>query len=150
MINHVKSTGERGLKLIKEFEGQKLEKYQDAAGRWTIGFGHLIQATEQFSARISLREATELLEHDLVKAEEGVYNNVKVALTQNQFDALVSFVFNIGIGNFKNSTLLRILNQKKYNESAKQLLRWNKVGKRDVPGLLRRRVAEYKLFLSNK
>lgn len=147
MVNQPQNTGQHGLDLIKKFEGIRLEKYQDAVGKWTIGYGHLILPHEQFELPITQEEANLLLEHDLVKTEAGVHSYVNVSLNQNQFDALVSFAFNVGITNLRNSTLLRTLNQGDYIAAADQFLRWNKAGGHVFEGLTRRRNAERELFL---
>ena len=102
-------TSQKGIDLIKEFEGTVLKVYKDAVGLPTIGIGHLIKKGEVFTT-LTQQQAEELLAKDLKQFEEGVSTSVKVALTQNQFDALVSFAFNLGIGNLNSSTLLKKLN----------------------------------------
>ncbi len=97
---------------------------------------------------IPLNDYDKLLKQDLAVFESGVNNLVKVELKQCQFDALVSFSFNVGIGAFSTSTLLKKLNQKAYGEAANQFLRWNKAGGKILAGLTRRREAEKSLFLS--
>lgn len=147
MSNVMLTTGAKGLALIKDFEGLRLEKYQDVVGKWTIGYGHLILSTESFPRPITLVQADALLRQDLAVSEAGVNKWVSMALTQNQFDALVSFTFNLGVGNLQNSTLLKMLNQGQLQAAADQFLRWNKAGGKEVPGLTRRRIAERSLFL---
>ncbi|MEG0233115.1 MAG: lysozyme [Hafnia sp.] len=147
MTNNPTVTGEAGLRLIKEFEGLRLAKYLDAVGKWTIGYGHLILPNENYDQPISLDVANALLRADLKRTEEGVRNSVTVAINQNQFDALVSFAFNLGVGNLKSSTLLRLLNEGNIFAAADQFLRWNKAGGRELPGLTRRRRAERDLFI---
>lgn len=139
--------GQSGLNLIKEFEGLRLEKYKDAVGKWTIGYGHLILPSERFDRPLTELEAEDLLQSDLRKFEGGVIQYVAVSMNQNQFDALVSFAFNLGLANLKGSTLLRLLNHGQYTEAAEQFLRWNKAGGMALPGLTRRRAAERDLFL---
>ncbi|MCI1000098.1 lysozyme [Ochrobactrum sp. C6C9] len=139
--------GQSGLNLIKEFEGLRLEKYKDAVGKWTIGYGHLILPSERFDRPLTELEAEDLLQSDLRKFEGGVIQYVAVSMNQNQFDALVSFAFNLGLANLKGSTLLRLLNHGQYTEAAEQFLRWNKAGEMALPGLTRRRAAERDLFL---
>lgn len=139
--------GQSGLNLIKEFEGLRLEKYKDAVGKWTIGYGHLILPSERFDRPLTELEAENLLQSDLRKFEGGVIQYVAVSMNQNQFDALVSFAFNLGLANLKGSTLLRLLNHGQYTEAAEQFLRWNKAGGMALPGLTRRRAAERDLFL---
>ena len=140
--------GRPGLNLIKEFEGLRLEKYKDAVGKWTIGYGHLILPSERFDRPLTESEAEDLLQSDLRKFEGGIIQYVTARISQNQFDALVSFAFNLGLANLKGSTLLRLLNQGKYSEAAEQFLRWNKAGGMAMPGLTRRRAAERDLFLN--
>ncbi|MCE9883930.1 MAG: lysozyme [Hafniaceae bacterium] len=147
MTNNPTVTGEAGLRLIKEFEGLRLAKYLDAVGKWTIGYGHLILPNENYDQPISLDVANALLRADLKRTEEGVRNSVTVTINQNQFDALVSFAFNLGVGNLKSSTLLRLLNEGNIFAAADQFLRWNKAGGRELPGLTRRRRAERDLFI---
>jgi GH24 family phage-related lysozyme (muramidase) len=141
------TTGANGLALIKDFEGLRLEKYQDVVGKWTIGYGHLILPTESFPQPITGAQAGDLLRKDLAVSEAGVNKWVSMVLTQNQFDALVSFTFNLGVGNLQSSTLLKLLNQGQLQSAADQFLRWNKAGGKEVAGLTRRRIAERSLFL---
>jgi len=148
MANHPQSTGLPGIKLIKHFEGLCLAKYQDAVSKWTIGYGHLILANEDFSQPLTEQQAEQLLLSDLKKSENGIKKMVTVDLNQNQFDALVSFAFNLGIGNLQQSTLLKLLNAGKHESAAEQFIRWDKAGGQTLPGLTRRRQAEQKLFCS--
>lgn len=141
-------TGAAGLALIEQFEGLRLAKYRDAVGKWTIGYGHLILPGENFDHPLTEAQAGELLQQDLRQSEQAVRRYVTVDLNQNQFDALVSFTFNLGPGSLKSSTLLRLLNQHKYPEAAEQFLRWNRAGGAVLSGLTRRRTAERALFLT--
>lgn len=147
MANLPQHIGEAGLALIKSFEGLRLEKYKDAVGKWTIGYGHLILPNESFPRPITEAEAEALLRADLQMTERGVHKLVTVDLNQNQFDALVSFTFNLGAGNLQTSTLLKLLNQGQYAQAADQFPRWNKAGGKVLAGLTRRREAERGLFL---
>lgn len=147
MANQPQHTGDAGVALIKSFEGLRLEKYRDAVGKWTIGYGHLILPNENFPRPITEAEADALLRKDLQTSERGVHRLVTVDLDQDQFDALVSFTFNLGAGNLQSSTLLKLLNQGEYTQAADQFLRWNKAGGRVLSGLTRRREAERALFL---
>ncbi len=152
-------TGERGLKLIKEFEGCKLSAYQCPAGVWTIGIGstHYGDGTPVTKNRTLPNEgaALALLAATIGKYEKAV-NDVGVELTQNEFDACVSLAYNIGIGDkivgkggFCNSTLVKMLKAGDDKEEiAKQFLRWNKAGGKPLAGLTRRREAESELFLT--
>lgn len=137
---------ENGLKLIESFEGLRLEVYNDAAGLPTIGYGHLITVGEDFSGGITLEQAQELLSKDTAVAQEAVNTYVTVPLTQNQFDALCSFVYNVGTNAFKESTLLKLLNKKSYYTAWEEFVKWDKAGGKVVEGLLRRRQAEAALF----
>lgn len=142
-------TSKAGKDLIKLYEGFRSKAYVCPAGVPTIGFGTTkIQGKPvDMNMMITTDEANVLLDEDLVVFEDAVNSLVKVKLNQNQFDALVCFVYNVGSGNFKTSTLLKLLNQEKYDEAADQLLRWNKANKKELPGLTRRRNAERTLFL---
>jgi lysozyme len=133
-----------GIDLIKQFEGFRANAYQDSVGVWTIGWGHTSGARP--GQTISRETATSLLRGDLQWAVSAVNRLVKVRLAQPQFDALVSFVFNLGEGNFAKSTLLRRLNAGDFAGAADQFAVWNKAGGRVLPGLTRRRSAEAALF----
>ena len=137
-----------GLDLIKSYEGLKLEAYLPTPiDVPTIGYGHT--KTTYMGMKITEAGATELLKSDLAWVEAVVNKEVKVPLTQPQYDALCSFVFNLGGTNFKRSTLLKLLNAGDYVGAAEQLLRWDKQGTKVLRGLTRRREAERALFLSN-
>ena len=137
-------TSENGIELIKDFEGRRLVAYQDSVGVWTIGYGHTKTAHED--KLIIKSTADRLLAEDLVEFEKYVEKYVTVSLTQNQFDALVSWTFNLGPGNLKESTMLKKLNQGLYEEVPDEMRRWNKAGGKVLEGLIRRREAEAKLF----
>ncbi|MMZ51657.1 Lysozyme RrrD [compost metagenome] len=135
---------DKGLKLIQSFEGFREKAYLCPAGVWTIGYGH---TKNVYPGQVSsMHDATMRLQWDAGNAERVVRQNVNVQLSQNQFDALVSFVFNLGERNFVQSTLLKYLNAGDYASAANQLLRWNKADGRVLPGLTRRRRAEKELF----
>jgi GH24 family phage-related lysozyme (muramidase) len=142
-------TGQRinaeGLKLIKDFEGLRLEAYICPAGVPTIGYGST--AGVKMGLSITVDEAEALLIKDLERFEAAIRSAVTVPLTDNQFSSLVCFSFNVGTGAFRDSTLLRLLNQGDYQGAADQLLRWDKAGGKSLPGLQRRRQAERALFL---
>ena len=131
---------------IKDHEGLRLTAYQDGGGVWTIGYGHTGSDVRE-GLTIPLSEAERLLTRDLRTAEGYVNGAVKVKLTQNQFDALVSFVYNIGGDAFEKSTLLRLLNAGEYEGAANQFLRWNKDNGKVIDGLTNRRRKERDLFL---
>jgi lysozyme len=137
----------KNISLIKKHEGLRLEAYLPTPNDvWTIGYGHT-HTTKQ-GQKITEAQAEALLRKDIKWAEEAVNKSVVVPLTQNQFDALVSFVFNVGAGAFGSSTLLRLLNSKDYEGAANQFLRWNKQKGVALKGLTKRREEERKLFLS--
>jgi lysozyme len=137
-------TSQRGIDLIKSFEGCELRAYRDAVGVLTIGYGHTVGVKE--GDVITQAQADNMLADDLVIYEQGVHSLVRRTLTQGQFDALVSFAFNVGIGALGKSTLLRMLNSGDYASAAQQFARWNKAGGRELRGLTRRREAERRLF----
>lgn len=110
--------------LIRRFEGLKLISYYCPAGIKTIGYGHTIQSNEQIGEQITLAMAEELLEMDILKAQNSLYKYCKVFLNQNQEAALISFIFNCGVGAFQRSTLLLKLNKGEYESAAKEFARW--------------------------
>jgi lysozyme len=124
-------TSDSGLKMITLAEGNVLKIYKDQAGLDTIGVGHLLTADDKSSGRftngITAEQSMELLRHDVVAAENAVNSLVKVSLTQNQFDALVDFVFNLGKGALQVSTLLKKLNAGNKDAVPAEFLKWNKV-----------------------
>ena len=137
-------TSKTGLDLIKHFEGCELYAYKCPAGVWTIGYGHTkgvepgMQITEQ--------DAEDMLKEELIEYESYINDLVTVGLNQNQFDAMVSWVYNLGAGNLKASTLLKVLNAGDYAGVPAQIMRWNKAGGKVLEGLTRRRQAEADLF----
>lgn len=138
-------TSNTGIQMIKDFEGCKTTAYKCASNVWTIGYGHTGNVEE--GQVITHLEADRLLRQDLNRFEDIVSTLVKVPINQNQFDALVSFTFNVGINALKNSTLLRLLNSKNYYGASCEFLKWNKGnGGVTLPGLTRRRTQEAKLF----
>jgi GH24 family phage-related lysozyme (muramidase) len=146
--DHISSDG---LAIIKHFEGRELKAYQDSVGVWTIGYGHTSAAgppTVYAGQTITEAEAEEILKKDLELFENGVREMVTVPINSDQFSALVSFSFNVGLGALRDSTLLRLLNSGDYQGAADQFPRWVKAGGQTLPGLVRRRDAERALFLS--
>lgn len=138
----------RGVDLICEFEGCRLSAYRCPAGVPTIGFGHT-KGVKMGDRLPDVAAAKKLLQQDLNNEYiPGVLKSVRVPLTQNQLDALVSLCYNIGVGAIAKSTLIRKLNAGDINGAANEFLRWDKAGGRTLPGLTRRRVAERQLFLS--
>lgn len=141
-------TSPTGYALIRKCEGEKLTAYPDPATHgapWTIGVGHTGPDVHA-GMTITKAQSQALLEGDCLKAEIAIHNAVTVALTQNQFDALVCFVVNVGCGNFRSSTLLKLLNQGKYADVAREFARWNKAAGKVMAGLTARRAAEAALF----
>lgn len=150
---------ENGLGLLESWEGFELKVYKDSAGLPTIGVGHLLTKSElssgktvingipvQYADGLTNQQTLDLLSQDVKPAEQAVNSGVKVALNQNQFDALVSFTFNVGVGAFTGSTLLKVLNQQQYTNVPNQLLRWVRSGGQVVQGLVNRRQNEIKLW----
>lgn len=139
--------GARGLALIESFEKLALAAYQDQGGIWTIGYGHV--GPDAFDgATCSVDRAVGWLTQDTQKAALAVLRSVDVPLTQNQFDAVVAFTFNVGVGAEAHSTLCRLLNTKDFAAAADEFPRWNHVAGVVSDGLTRRRAAERELFLS--
>ena len=136
--------GEKGIELIKEFEGLKLTAYLDSVGVPTIGYGHTKGV--KIGDRCTKEEAEAFLREDLKDAEACVNEHVTVPINQNEFDALVSFVFNFGCTKFRGSTLLRKLNNSDYDGASLEFARWNRAGGLELAGLTRRRAAEAELF----
>ncbi|MGL4566902.1 MAG: lysozyme [Fusobacteriaceae bacterium] len=135
---------QKGIDLIKNFEGCRLVAYKCPAGVWTCGFGTTLGVTPGMV--ITQRQAEKLLENDLIKFEVAVESLVEVLLTQEQFDSLVSFAYNVGNSALKKSTLLQKLNKGDYKGASEEFLRWNKAAGKVLPGLVKRRLAEQKLF----
>jgi lysozyme len=138
---------DKSRELVARFEGLRLAVYNDQAGLPTIGYGHLIKSGEQFSV-ITVAQAEALLDADLAPARDAVAKYVSVPLNDNQRAALISLVFNIGVGAFSASTLLRLLNEYDYIGAAAQFPRWVYAGGKVSKGLQTRREAEKALFLS--
>jgi len=138
-----------GLNLIKEFEGFRANFYGDPVGIRTIGYGHACHANDCSSIHppITQAQGEALLKQDLVSRQTCVQNQVSF-VNDNQFAALVSFVFNLGCGAFQGSTLLTKVKAKDYNGAAGEFGKWVHAGGKVLPGLVRRREAEKKLFLS--
>lgn len=134
-------TSQAGKDLIISFEGIRLQAYKCPAGVWTIGVGST-QPPVTPGEEITKKEAMDRFDHDLSKFEKAVDRLVTVPLTQNQFDALVSFTFNVGEGALTKSTLLKKLNAGNYDAVPAELMKWTKGGGKELPGLVRRRRAE--------
>ena len=147
------------IELLEKLEGISNIAYVDSAHKKTIGIGHLLSAEElltskirikgqyiDYSLGITTKQCYDLCNQDLERFCEAVDEIIEVDLSQNQFDALVIFCYNIGIRAFKESTLVKLLNQGDYDKVPEQLLRWNKAGGVVVHGLTNRRKAEIKLW----
>jgi lysozyme len=144
--------GQRGLELVKHFEGLHLYAYKDPVGIWTIGYGHTGLRHNDGTVRkgrvITEQEAENLLVHDMKFFSARVEDLITVPLDQDQFDALTSFDFNTG--GLAKSTLRKKLNAGDYDGAADELLKWDKAGGKVLRGLTRRRKSERNLFLGRK
>jgi lysozyme len=139
-------TSMKGRQFIQRFEACKLLAYLCPANVWTCGWGHT--GPDVFKGkRITQLTADSLFEQDLEKFESGVNHLVRVPLTQGQFDALVSFSYNCGLGNLSSSTLLKMLNAGQYDQAADQFRRWNQSNGKVLAGLTIRREQERATFL---
>ncbi|MDX1253277.1 MAG: lysozyme [Gammaproteobacteria bacterium] len=164
----MRDINQAGLELIKSFEGimdgdpttVNLDAYLDPIGIWTIGWGHAIvvgndflrgkenkkRARDLYPGGLTLAQAEALLRGDVLDTCRDVESLVKAPVTDNQFAALVSFAYNVGAGNLKKSTLLRLLNAGDYAGAANEFQKWDRAGGRVLSGLTRRRKAEAELF----
>ena len=143
------SCGPRGTRIIKEHEGLRLAPYLCPAGVWTIGYGNTRLATlfREYNIALTQAQAIAVLDGDIADTESAVNYLVVVKIGQPQFDALVSFVYNVGKQAFNKSTLLWKLNQGQYPSAAAEFDKWIHGGGVVLPGLVRRRAAEKALFL---
>jgi len=135
-----------GFIALQQHEGLRLAPYQDAAGYWTVGYGHKMGPLDDSTETITTERAAELLRGDVATAADAVNALVAVPLSQSQFDALVSFVYNVGSGAFRGSTLLRVLNGGDYAAAAGEFNRWNRAGGMVLAGLVSRRAEESQRF----
>jgi lysozyme len=143
------------LELIMRFEGFRAEAYRDAAGIWTIGYGHTSMAGPpqvRPGMRITKAEAVDILRRDVERFARGVARAIGdealAKLDENQFGALVSFAYNVGLGNFRRSSVLRAVRDGRPEDVPRLLLRWTKAGGRRLRGLVRRRRAEGRLWMT--
>lgn len=141
-----KRINKAGFDLIRRFEGLRLKAYTCPAGVLTIGYGSTGKHVKPGMV-ITVEQADELLTKDLARFEDGV-NRLAPITTDNQFAALVSFAFNVGLGNLEESTLLRMHRDGHYGAAAKQFARWNRAAGKVLPGLVKRRAAEAELYQS--
>ena len=141
-------TSDKGIEQIKTFEGFRTMPYMDGVGKWTVGYGHLIVKGDGCvqGSPITMGQATELLRKDLHIAEACI-NQQGLDLTQNEFDALVSFTYNLGCGALQRSTLLKLLQAGRKNEAAVEFPKWSIAGGQHSEGILKRRLAEQECFL---
>lgn len=141
------------IDMIKHFEGLRLKPYLCSAGVATIGIGTIKypdgKAVTMNDPAITEEQAEDYLQFELKEKQEGVEKLVKIPINDNQFGALVSFAYNVGLGALKGSTLLKLLNQGDVSGAAEEFLRWDKAGGKKVAGLTRRRQAERSLFLQS-
>lgn len=134
-----------GVRIITTYEGLSLKAYLCPAGVWTIGYGHTDEVKR--GDAITREQAESMLLDDLVLFEQAVRNGLEIEVNENQFSALVAFVYNVGAGAYEKSTLLRKINAGDFVGASKEFARWNKAGGRVLPGLVKRRQAEMELFL---
>ena len=142
------------IRMIKHHEGVRYQPYQDPIGLWTVGVGHLIgdgkSLPQEWNKTFTSEEVDDILKDDLARFERGVNTLIPITrLTQNQFDALVSFSFNVGLGNLQASTLRQKLNRGDYEGAANEFPKWRKAGGRVLQGLVRRRADEKAMFMSD-
>ena len=140
-----------GIDAITDYEGVRLKAYPDpgtGGEPWTIGVGHT--GGVRPGDTITREQSDAFLRADLAHCEKAIERLVRVPLTPGQFDALASFIFNVGAGNFENSTLLRLLNKGDYDGAADEFLKWTRAAGRVLPGLVKRRISERKLFLTGE
>ena len=145
-------TSQRGLELIKAYEGVRLKPYRDCVGLYTVGVGHLIGdgtvLPDGWNRTFTLGEVNDLLVADVRKFELGLARYVDVELSQNQFDAIIDYCFNLGLGTFQRSSVRQAINRRDKAGVVRNLLRYNKAGGKVIPQLDNRRKAEALLFLS--
>ena len=138
-------TSNNGIDMIKAFEGLRLRAYKCAAGVWTIGYGHTAGVRE--GQTITEEDAESLLQDDLRAFEVGVSSLVTVFIHQHQFDALVSFAYNLGVNSLKKSTLLKEINGRSGADAIRaEWVKWCRAGGKVVPGLQRRRLQEAEIY----
>lgn len=141
----MKEVNQKGVDLIKQYEGCCLRSYLCPAGILTIGYGHTGPDVKKGQV-ISKDEAERLLQQDLLKFSKCVADRVKVTITDNQFAALVSFAYNLGLGSLYTSTLLKLLNRGDFSGTSMEFMKWNKAGGKVLAGLTKRRNSERELF----
>lgn len=140
------NTSATGQQAVRNEEGLRLQVYICAGGKATIGYGHKLKVGESFPNGITKTQAEQLFQRDISTAESVINKYVKVLLTQNQYDALVEFVFNIGSEYFRKSTILKRLNERKFDEAANEFGRWIYAGGKICEALISRRSRTRKRF----
>lgn len=142
------STSPNGRKLIENFEGLRLDAYWDSyGGVWTIGYGHTGHDVNQ-TTHWSQQQADEALAKDLKSFESSLAQEIKVSISQNMWDALMSFIYNLGAGCLANSSMLALINEEKFEDAATHFNSYVYAGGVALPGLITRRASEKKLFLT--
>lgn len=140
-----------GINLIKQFEGCRYSPYRDSVGLWTVGYGHLIGDGKSLPSGdnrvFTQKEIDDFLVNDLMHVESGISVLIRVPITQNQFDALCSFCYNLGVGTLQKSTLLKDINSSLWDAAANDILKFHFAGGVSLPGLVKRRQAEHDLFI---
>lgn len=153
VANHPDRISVGGIDLITFFEGIRTQAYKDPVGVWTIGIGHTAAAGPPNVTPgkiITIEQALAMFNNDVKQYEDAVKRLVKVDLNQDQFDALVSWTYNLGEGNLSKSSMLKVLNRGMYTRAAHEMMRWDRAGRYQLRGLTRRRGAEVGLFLRGK
>lgn len=144
-------TSDKGKDLLAQLEGLRLKPYLDSVNKPTIGIGSTYYEDGTLVTMkdppITKERAFQLMNNVLVKFEEGIAKLVKAQLNQNQYDALICFSYNVGLGSLEKSTLLKLLNDKKYDLASQEFPKWSKAGGKTLEGLVKRRKAEQELFL---
>ena len=145
------NVSKRAIEMLKHHEGVRCKPYRDCVGLWTVGVGHLIgdgkSLPDEWNRTLSMEEVDALLRKDLARFERGVSKFCPVHLTQGEFDALVSFSFNLGLGVLQRSTLRQKILRGDKSGAAEEILKYNKAGGKIVKGLVNRRNDEYQIFL---
>ena len=132
--------------FIKAWEGLRLDCYIDAAGKPTVGWGHLLEPHEPHPQNLTLEQACQYFDRDLEEHAQAVDDMVEVDIAQHEFDALVSFAFNLGPDALRRSTLLRKVNERRFDDAAHEFERWVYAGQKKLVGLVKRRKAECAVF----
>ena len=145
------NVSQRGIDMLKHHEGVRCKPYRDCVGLWTVGVGHLIgdgkSLPDEWNKTFTMEEVDALLRKDLARFERGVQKFCPVPLKQGEFDAHVSFSFNLGLGVLQRSTLRQKILRDDKKGAAEEILKYNKAGGKIVKGLVNRRNDEYQLFL---